>query len=94
MGHDETVCPPGIEQFEKGSNPNALSGEDWFRLGRLHDLLVEPSEAEAAYRRSVSAFTKEKSGSAIYRSLALAKVANTMCTWCGTARRRRSSIRP
>src|SRR3989449_2053662 len=63
-----------IEQFEKGSNPNALSGEDWFRLGRLHDLLVEPSEAEAAYRRSVSAFTKEKAGSAIYRSLALAKV--------------------
>ncbi len=63
-----------IEQFEKGSNPNALSGEDWFRLGRLHDLLVEPSEAEAAYRRSVSVFTKEKEGSAIYRSLALAKV--------------------
>ncbi len=63
-----------IEQFEKGSNPNALAGEDWFRLGRLHDLLVEPSEAEAAYRRSVSAFTKEKEGSAIYRSLALAKV--------------------
>jgi tetratricopeptide (TPR) repeat protein len=63
-----------IEQFEKGSDPNALSGEDWFRLGRLHDLLVEPSEAEAAYRRSVSAFTKEKEGSAIYQSLALAKV--------------------
>ncbi len=62
-----------IEQFEKGPNPNALSGEDWFRLGRLHDLLVEPSEAEAAYRRSVSAFTKENEGSAIYRSLALAK---------------------
>jgi tetratricopeptide (TPR) repeat protein len=63
-----------IEQFEKGSNPNELSGEDWFRLGRLHDLLVEPSEAEAAYRRSVSAFTKEKEGSPIYQSLALAKV--------------------
>src|SRR5262249_44758694 len=45
-----------VEQYEKGPNPNALSGEDWFRLGRLHDLLVEPSEAEAAYRRSVSVF--------------------------------------
>jgi len=64
-----------IEQFEKGPDPNALTGEDWFRLGRLHDLLVEPSEAEAAYRRSVSAFARTKGGSAIYRSLALAKVA-------------------
>jgi len=63
-----------IEQFEKGPDPNALSGEDWFRLGRLHDLVVEPSEAEAAYRRSVSVFTKKDEGSAIYRSLALAKV--------------------
>jgi tetratricopeptide (TPR) repeat protein len=64
-----------IEQYEKGPNPNALSGEDWFRLGRLHDLLVEPSESEAAYRRSVSVFTKTNDGSAVYRSLVLAKVA-------------------
>jgi tetratricopeptide (TPR) repeat protein len=63
-----------VEQFEKGPNPNALNGEDWFRLGRLHDLMVEPSDAEAAYRRSVSAFAKSQEGSAIYRSLALAKV--------------------
>jgi tetratricopeptide (TPR) repeat protein len=62
-----------IEQYEKGPNPNALSGEDWFRLGRLHDLLVEPSEAEASYRRSVSAFVNEKDASSVYRSLALAK---------------------
>ena len=64
-----------IERFEKGPDPNALSGQDWFRLGRLHDLLVEPSEAEAAYRRSVSAFARATGGSVIYRSLALAKVA-------------------
>jgi tetratricopeptide (TPR) repeat protein len=64
-----------IEQFEKGPNPNDLDGGDWFRLGRLHDLMVEPSEAEAAYRRSVSDFARAKEGSAIYRSLALAKVA-------------------
>jgi tetratricopeptide (TPR) repeat protein len=63
-----------IEQFEKGPDPNALSGEDWFRLGRLHDLLTEPSEAEASYRRSVSVFVTEKEGSAIYHSLALTKV--------------------
>jgi len=62
------------EQFEKGPNPNALSGEDWFRLGRLHDFLQEPSEAEAAYRRSVSVFSKSTGGSASYHSLALAKV--------------------
>jgi tetratricopeptide (TPR) repeat protein len=64
-----------IEQFEKGPNPNDLDGEDWFRLGRLHDLMIEPSEAEAAYRRSVSAFARDKGSSAIYRSLSLAKVA-------------------
>ena len=64
-----------IEQFEKGPNPNALSGEGWFRLGRLHDLVVEPSEAEAAYRRSVSVFARTQDGSLIYRSLVLAKVA-------------------
>jgi tetratricopeptide (TPR) repeat protein len=64
-----------IEQSEKGPDPNALSGEDWFRLGRLHDLVVEPSAAEAAYRRSVSVFARTKDGSAIYRSLSLAKVA-------------------
>ncbi|OLC53421.1 MAG: hypothetical protein AUH92_06060 [Acidobacteria bacterium 13_1_40CM_4_69_4] len=63
-----------VEQFEKGPNPNALSGEDWFRLARLHDFLQEASEAEAAYRRSASVFFKSKGGSASYHSLALAKV--------------------
>lgn len=63
-----------VEQFEKGPDPNALSGEDWFRLGRLHDFLQEASEAEAAYRRSASVFSKAKEGNASYRSLALAKV--------------------
>jgi tetratricopeptide (TPR) repeat protein len=64
-----------IEQYEKGPDPNALTGQDWFRLGRLHDLVNEFSESEAAYRRSVSAFAKTQGGGAIYRSLALAKVA-------------------
>jgi tetratricopeptide (TPR) repeat protein len=65
-----------VEQFEKGPNPNSLGGEDWFRLGRLHDFLSEASLAEAAYRRSVSAFTKAKGGVASYNSLALARVAD------------------
>lgn len=65
-----------VELFEKGPNPNALGGEDWFRLGRLHDFLSEASLAEAAYRRSVSAFAKAKGGTASYRSLALARVAD------------------
>jgi len=63
-----------VEQFEKGPNPNALGGEDWFRLGRLHDFLSEESLAEAAYRRSVSAYSDGKGGAASYHSLALARV--------------------
>ena len=65
-----------VEQFEKGPNPNALTGEDWFRLGRLHDFLSEASLAEAAYRRSVSAYSNSKGGAASYHSLALARVAD------------------
>src|SRR6267143_832452 len=42
-----------VDRHEKGPDPNALAGEDWFRLGRLHDFLSEASEAEAAYRRGV-----------------------------------------
>ncbi|MBI4169664.1 MAG: hypothetical protein HY510_06980 [Acidobacteria bacterium] len=66
----------GVEQFEKGPDPGALTGEDWFRLGRMHDFLSEPSESEAAYRRSVSAFTKTPDANPAYRSLALARVAD------------------
>ena len=63
-----------VEQFEKGPDPNALTGDDWFRLGRLHDFLNEPSEAEAAYRRSVSAYSKKPAANAAYHALALARV--------------------
>ena len=63
-----------VEQYEKGPDPNALNGDDWFRLGRLHDFLQESSEAEAAYRRSASVFSKSKGGNGSYHSLALAKV--------------------
>jgi len=63
-----------VEQYEKGPDPNALNGDDWFRLGRLHDFLQESSEAEAAYRRSASVFSKSKGGNGSYQSLALAKV--------------------
>ena len=63
-----------VEQFEKGPDPNGLTGDDWFRLGRLHDYLMESSEAEAAYRRSVSAYAREQGVGSVYASLALAKV--------------------
>jgi tetratricopeptide (TPR) repeat protein len=66
----------GVEQFEKGPDANALTGEDWFRLGRMHDFLSEPSESEATYRRSVSAFTRTPDANPIYRALALARVAD------------------
>ena len=63
-----------VEQYEKGPDPNALNGDDWFRLGRLHDFLQESSEAEAAYRRSASVFSKSKGGNGSYHSLALLAV--------------------
>jgi tetratricopeptide (TPR) repeat protein len=65
-----------IEQFEKGPDPNSLSGEDWFRLGRAHDFLQEISEAEAAYRRAASAFQKGPITHSTYRALTLARVAD------------------
>jgi tetratricopeptide (TPR) repeat protein len=66
----------GVEQFEKGPDPSALTGEDWFRLGRMHDFLTEPSESEAAYRRSASAFTRAPDANPVYRALVLARVAD------------------
>jgi len=64
-----------VDRHEKGPDPNALAGEDWFRLGRLHDFLSEASEAEAAYRRGVSAFAKVPASNPSYHALALLKVA-------------------
>jgi tetratricopeptide (TPR) repeat protein len=66
----------GVERFEKGPNPNALTGEDWFRLGRMRDFLQEASEAEAAYRRAVSAFDRVPAQNPAYHALALVRVAD------------------
>jgi len=63
-----------IDTIEKGSDPNSLPGEDWFRLARIHEFLDEPSEAEAAYRRAVSAFQKVPASNPSYQALALARV--------------------
>ena len=65
----------GVESFEKGPNPNSLSGEDWFRLGRLHDYLDEASPAEAAYRRAQSDFARKAPTNRIYHGLVLSRVA-------------------
>jgi tetratricopeptide (TPR) repeat protein len=65
-----------VEQHEKGPDPNALSGEDWFRLGRIHDFLDESSESEAAYRRAVSAFGRDPQANPAYHALSLVKVAD------------------
>lgn len=64
----------GVEQYEKGPNPNALSGADWFRLGRLHEFLDEQSGAEAAYRLAISTYGKSPRGGGAYHSLALGRV--------------------
>lgn len=64
----------GVEQYEKGPNPNTLSGADWFRLGRLHEFLNEQSGAEAAYRLAISAYGKSPQGGSAYHSLALGRV--------------------
>jgi tetratricopeptide (TPR) repeat protein len=63
-----------VEQFEKGPDPNGLTGDDWFRLGRLHDFLQEASEAEASYRRALSSYRKSKGTGTAYEALTLAKV--------------------
>jgi tetratricopeptide (TPR) repeat protein len=66
-----------VDEIEKGPEMTELDGEDWFRLARIHDWLNEPSEAEAAYRRAVSAFRADgPAGNPAYQTLALARVAD------------------
>jgi tetratricopeptide (TPR) repeat protein len=65
-----------VDTIEKGPDPNALTGDDWFRLGRLHDFLQESSEGEAAYRRAVSAFAKAPAANPSYEALSLVRVAD------------------
>ena len=64
-----------INQIEQGPDAGKLGGEDWFRLGRLHEFLEERSESEAAYRRAVSAFRDHPAANPSYQALALAAVA-------------------
>jgi tetratricopeptide (TPR) repeat protein len=63
-----------IDQIEKGPDAQHLSGEDWFRLGRLHEILGQSSEAEAAHRRAVSAFRDKPAVNPTYQALALVAV--------------------
>jgi tetratricopeptide (TPR) repeat protein len=63
-----------IDQIEKGPDAQHLSGEDWFRLGRLHEILGQTSEAEAAHRRAVSAFRDKPAVNPTYQALALVAV--------------------
>jgi tetratricopeptide (TPR) repeat protein len=66
----------GVEQFEKGPDARSLAGDDWFRLGRMHDFLGETSAAEAAYRFAVSAYSKSPQANPAYHALALIRVAD------------------
>jgi hypothetical protein len=63
-----------VNQIEMGPEAGKLGGEDWFRLGRLHEFLNEASESEAAYRRAVSAFRDHPAPNPTYQALALASV--------------------
>jgi tetratricopeptide (TPR) repeat protein len=66
-----------VDEIELGPEMAQLDGEAWFRLARIHDWLNEPSEAEAAYRRAVSAFRADgPADNPAYQSLALARVAD------------------
>lgn len=83
IAFDETDLPgmqkyaaQAVDTIEKGPDPNSLSGEDWFRLGRLHDFLQQPSEAEAAYRRALAAFRKVPAINPAYQALTLVRVAD------------------
>ncbi len=64
----------GVEQFEKGPDARSLTGDDWFRLGRMHDFLSETSAAEAGYRFAVSAYSKAPKSNPAYHALALIRV--------------------
>jgi tetratricopeptide (TPR) repeat protein len=72
----EKYARQAVDTIEKGPDPNSLSGEDWFRLGRLHDFLRGPSEAEAAYRRALAAFRKVPAINPAYQALTLVRVAD------------------
>ncbi|MFQ5877080.1 MAG: tetratricopeptide repeat protein [Acidobacteriota bacterium] len=61
----------GVEEFERDADPNSLTGEDWFRLGRMHEFLGQRSQAEAAYRRALSRLGRDPSANPIYYSLVL-----------------------
>jgi tetratricopeptide (TPR) repeat protein len=74
----QTYARQAIEVGEKAGDPNALAGEDWFRIGRMHDFLGEGSDAEAAYRRSVSAFERIPAKNPAYRALAQVRVADQL----------------
>lgn len=66
-----------VDEIENGPQMTHLSGEDWFRLARIHDWLNEPSEAEAAYRRAASAFrTDGPADNPTYQTLALVRIAD------------------
>jgi tetratricopeptide (TPR) repeat protein len=65
-----------VDQIEKGPDPNALTGEDWFRLARLHEFLQEGSESEAAYRRAISFFNKTPALNPSYQALTVARIAD------------------
>jgi tetratricopeptide (TPR) repeat protein len=64
----------GIDQIENGPDAQHLSGEDWFRIGRLHEILNQASESEAAHRRAVSAFRDKPAVNPTYQALALVAV--------------------
>jgi tetratricopeptide (TPR) repeat protein len=70
----EKFARQAVDTIEKGTEGTNLDGEDWFRLARMHDFLREPSEAEAAYRRALSAFRKVPAQNPTYQALTLARV--------------------
>ncbi|HUD72853.1 MAG TPA: tetratricopeptide repeat protein [Dongiaceae bacterium] len=72
----EKFARQAVATIEKGEAGPHLTGEDWFRLARLHDFLREPSEAEASYRRALSAFRKVPALNPTYQALTLARVAD------------------
>ncbi len=71
----QRISRRAVDEIEKGPHLTSLDGVDWFRLARIHDWLNEPSQAEAAYRRAVSAFSVDGPvDNPAYQTLALALV--------------------
>ena len=77
LGRPEEMGKAARKGIEGYAEARDLSGEDQFRLGRLHQFAEDGTRSALAYRRAVEAFEKEKSPNPVFYGLALQADART-----------------